>query len=183
VYVKTFGFFWGVGGVVLLLSTAVVRLAPYAMELESASLTLLHWFLLVGFILFMAYTEGYRGFYLHFSPRVVSRAARLGSNARPHQLLLAPLLCMGFFHATRTRMIVAWALTGMIVVLILLIRVLPQPWRGIVDAGVVVGLTMGIASILYFFWLALRDIDKLAVSPEFPAGSPLLNPHPSVNDA
>ncbi|GAB5498460.1 MAG: hypothetical protein PsegKO_07710 [Pseudohongiellaceae bacterium] len=174
--VKTFGFFWGVGGVVLLLSTAVVRLAPYALELGSVSLTLLQWVLLVAFTLFMAYTEGYRGFYLHFSPRVVRRAACLGSHARPHQLLLAPLLCMGFFHATRSRMIVAWALTGMIIVLVLIIRALPQPWRGIVDTGVVVGLTMGIGSILYFFWQALRDVDNLSVAPEFPAGSPLLNP-------
>lgn len=173
---KKFGFYWGVGGVVLLLSFAVVRLAPYAMELGSASLTLLQWAMLVVFTLFMAYTEGYRGFYLHFSPRVVRRATYLGSNARPHQLLLAPLLCMGFFHATRSRMIVAWALTGMIVLFVLLIRALPQPWRGIVDAGVVVGLTMGIFSILYFFWLALRDSDKVPVSPEFPADSPLLHP-------
>ena len=173
---KTFGFFWGVGGVVLLLSTAVVRLAPYALELTTASLTLMHWLMLVLFTLFMAYTEGYRGFYLHFSPRVVRRATYLGNHAPPHHLLLAPLLCMGFFHATRSRMIVAWALTAMIVVFVLIIRALPQPWRGIVDTGVVVGLTMGIVSILYFFWQALRDIDNVPVSPEFPANSPLLNP-------
>lgn len=161
---------------VLLLSTAVVRLAPYALELTASSLTLGHWLTLVLFTLFMAYTEGYRGFYLHFSPRVVRRAAYLGNNAPVHHLLLAPLLCMGFFHATRSRMIVAWALTAVIVVLVLIIRAIPQPWRGIVDTGVVVGLTMGIASILYFFWQALRDIDNVPVSPEFPANSPLLNP-------
>ena len=171
-----FGFFWGVGGVVLLLSFAVVRLAPYALELGSIPLTLLQWAILVAFTVFMAYTEGYRGFYLHFSPRVVRRATYLGSNARPHQLLLAPLLCMGFFHATRSRMIVAWALTGTIVVLVFTIRALPQPWRGIIDTGVVLGLTMGIGSILYFFWLALSDRDRVPVSPEFPADSPLLNP-------
>ena len=38
----------------------------------------------------------------------------------------------------------------MIIGFVLIARQLPQPWRGIVDAGVVVGLGLGIISILYF---------------------------------
>jgi hypothetical protein len=33
---------------------------------------------------------------------------------------------------------------------------MPQPWRGILDGGVVVGLAAGTLSILYFFSRALR---------------------------
>jgi len=32
---------------------------------------------------------------------------------------------------------------------------MPQPWRGIVDAGVVLGLSLGIVSVLYWFFKAL----------------------------
>jgi hypothetical protein len=57
---------------------------------------------------------------------------------------------MGYFHADRRTRIVAHALTFGIVVLVLLVRLLPQPWRGIIDTGVVVGLTWGLVSLAVF---------------------------------
>ena len=64
---------WGIAGVVVLLSTAVIRLWPIAMEALQAPLTIIQRVFLVGWVIFMAYTEGYRGFQKAFSPRVVSR--------------------------------------------------------------------------------------------------------------
>lgn len=173
---RIFGFFWGVGGVIALLAFAMYRLSPYALELGTVVLTPLHWLALVANLLFMAYSEGYKGFYRQFSPRVVRRASYLGPQSRAHELLLAPLFCMGFFHATRARMIASYGLTFMIIGFVLAVRFLPQPWRGIVDAGVLLGLAMGIASLLYFLARELRGGGDNEVSPGFPDNSYLLNP-------
>ena len=50
---------------------------------------------------------------------------------------------MGFFHIQRRRQIAIVVLTSGIVLIIALMRFVEQPWKGIVDAGVVVGLTWG----------------------------------------
>ena len=41
-------------------------------------------------------------------------------------------------------------LVAMIVFLIIIVRQFPQPWRGAVDAGVVAGLSYGMAATVYF---------------------------------
>ena len=64
---------------------------------------------------------------------------------------------MGFFHATTRRMVTTYALTGAIVAFVALARLLEQPWRGILDAGVVVGLAWGILSLLWSAWAAFTD--------------------------
>ena len=106
--------------------------------------------LLVGNVVFMAHSEGYKGFQKAFSPRVAARTHYLA--AHPHWLrtLFAPLFCMGFFHATRKRMIVSYTLTVVLVGVILAVRQLDQPWRGIIDAGVVVGLAWGLVAYWVF---------------------------------
>jgi hypothetical protein len=53
----------------------------------------------------------------------------------------------------------------LIVLLIGLVRLLPQPRRGIVDAGVAVGLTWGTISLVLFSIRALTS-PTFALSPE-----------------
>ena len=150
---RSLGFYWGVAGVIAFLLTAILRLSPRIGELTDYSLSALQWVVLVGFTLWMAWAEGYKGFHRAFSPRVVARARYLKTvSGKPLLLLLAPAFCMGYFHATRKRMIVSWVLTTTIVMLVLLLRITPQPWRGIIDTGVVTGLGLGILSLV-FFWL------------------------------
>jgi hypothetical protein len=50
----------------------------------------------------------------------------------------------------------------------LIARLLPQPWRGIIDAGVVVGLAIGIVSILYFIVIESKNPELIKISPEVP---------------
>lgn len=168
---KAFGFIWGIGGILLLLSFAVYRLTPMAMALENIPLDLLHWTALIFSVLYMAYAEGYKGFHLGFAPRVVSRAIYLRQHPRISHILLAPIFCMGYIHATRKRKILSYGLSAMIVCFVLIARLLPQPWRGIVDAGVVTGLAIGIASILYFLVLVTFKPERLVVSAEVPTDS------------
>ena len=165
---KTFGLAWGIGGVVLLLIFAIFRLAPMALELESLPMTLLHWSALAFSVIYMAYAEGYKGFHLGFAPRVVVRARYLAANPRPLHVLLAPLFCMGYIYATRKRQILSFALTAMIVCFVLVARMMPQPWRGILDAGVVVGLSLGVLSIAYFLIVSANNPSRISISAEVP---------------
>ena len=59
---------------------------------------------------------------------------------------------MGMMHATRKRQILSWSITLSIAALVAAVKRLPYPWRNIVDAGVVVGLTWGSVSILLFYF-------------------------------
>jgi hypothetical protein len=146
---------WGVLGVVALVTQPLFRLTPMALEAIRSGLSGWQWAVLVAWVAINAHAEGYRGFHLRFSPRVVARAEYLAENPRPLWVLLAPLFCMSLFHASRRGLFVARALVVGIVLLVLVIRELSQPWRGIVDAGVVMGLGLGVASLLYHFvrWL------------------------------
>jgi hypothetical protein len=159
---------WGVLGAAALLLNAVVRLTPVALEAFAAHpLHAGHWTLAAGGIVFMAYFEGYRGFQRGFSPRVVVRALHLALHPRPLHVLLAPLFCMGLIHASRRRLLSSWILLVSIVAIVLLVRVLPQPYRGLVDAGVVVGLAWGLVALVGFAWAALAGSPP-RVSAELP---------------
>ncbi len=163
----TIGAIWGILGVLLLLGSAVYRLAPLAAAAFSVPLTWYHWLAWVLSVLVMAHAEGYRGFQMHFSPQVAARARYLKEHPRPLHLVFAPLFCMGYFHATRRRQIVSLSLTAGIIVLIIIVHHMPQPWRGIIDAGVVTGLVWGIGSLI---WFAVRAFTghSFNYSPEVP---------------
>jgi hypothetical protein len=141
---------WGIAGVSALLATAILRLAPVAADALSSPLGLVHWLALSGWVAAMAYTEGYRGFQLAFSPRVAARAQHLSRHPTVARALLAPLFCMAYFAAPLTRRLVSMGVTTAVVVLVVAMRFVPQPWRGIVDAGVIVGLLWGLVSLWVF---------------------------------
>jgi hypothetical protein len=58
---------------------------------------------------------------------------------------------MSLIGAARKDQMRARVLLVTIVTLILAVRLLPQPWRGIVDGGVVVGLGWGVISTVMLF--------------------------------
>ncbi len=154
---------WGIAWVSLLLGRAIWRLTPLALEpwtqgLMSDGQKAIY----IGWLLANAYLEGYRGFQLKFSPRVVSRAIYLGQNPRPLWLILALPFCMSLFHSTRRQMTVSWVFVVTIILLIWWVRSLPQPWRGIVDGGVVLGLVWGLGVI---WWLFLRYLTGAKLPP------------------
>ena len=74
---------------------------------------------------------------------------------------------MGYFHATRKRKIVSWCVTTAIVGLVLVVKLLPYPYRQIVDGGVVFGLSYGLICLLIYTFRALQG--KLPeASPDLP---------------
>ncbi|MDG4867690.1 hypothetical protein P8631_06715 [Guyparkeria sp. 1SP6A2] len=150
------GAIWGVLGLSALLLWAIYRLSFYALEASSVPWAWWHWAFFAVWMVFMIYSEGYKGFQKGFSPRVVARAVHLSRHPVGWHVALAPLYCMGFIHATKKRRIVAFSVTGGVLVLVLLVGLLPQPWHGIVDFGVVAGLLYGVVAIIAFALRAIR---------------------------
>ncbi len=165
---KKIGFIWGVAGVLAMLMFAIIRLSPIALEIFENPLIWTQWAFLAFFVPYMAYAEGYKGFCKGFSLRVIARALYLKNNPKPLHLLLAPLFCMGFFYATRRRLLSSFALTFMIICFVVVVRIISQPWRGIIDAGVVVGLGIGLVSLGYFAYLALTRPGSIKISADIP---------------
>ena len=159
---------WGVLGFAAILVQAVVGLFPKAVEpIQDGSLTVLQIALYVLWVGFMAYSEGYKGFQKHMSPRVAVRSMYAARNPRPILVVLAPLFCMGLFHATRRRLITSWVILIGVVILVIGVRQLDQPWRGIVDGGVVIGLAWGFLATMYYailIWIG-RPVDCPADVP------------------
>lgn len=165
--IGSLGAFWGVAGVSLLLSFAVYRLAVIAIDAFAFPFQWYHWLVLFGNVVFMAHSEGYKGFQKGFSPRVAARARYLKHNPRLLYVLAAPLFCMGYFFATRKRLVIAYVLTLGIVLLVIIFHQIIQPWRGILDIGVIVGLSWGIASLIWFAIKALGS-GEFQTSAEVP---------------
>ena len=156
---------WATLGVTAMLLFAIVRIAPRAIAAYETGLDTTHWIVFAVFAAFMAYSEGYRGFQRRFSPRTAARVRYLRDRPDLLRSLLAPVFAMGFFHANRRTRIIAYGLSFGIVLLVLLVRLLEQPWRGIVAAGVVLGLTWGIVSLAVSIVTELTR-DEYSVSPE-----------------
>jgi hypothetical protein len=142
---------WGLAGTTLLLSQAVWRMLPVVAEaFTQHRLGPAHWAGAVAGVVLMGFYEGYKGFQRGFSPRVVVRALHLARNPRPLHALLAPLFCMGLLHASRRRLVASWTILGLVVAAVAAVRTVPQPARGIVDLGVVVGLAWGLVALVAF---------------------------------
>ena len=156
---------WGSLGVIYILANGIAKVLPIALEAFETPFSLFQWIVLVLWSGFMAYSEGYRGFQNAFSPRVAARARWLRENPGLIRGVFAPFFCMGYFEATRKRKIVAWCLSTGIILLIILIKLMPQPWRGIIDMGVVIGLGWGLASLVYFLFQSLLKAEY-TVDPE-----------------
>ena len=159
------GVAWGLLGILLLLGSAVFRLSPLALDFFYDPVLWFHWVFLALSMVFMAWSEGYRGFQKGFSPRVAARMHWLYNNPRPHLLIFAPLFGLGLIHAPLRRRLITVVIMVMVITLVVLVRSIAQPWRGIIDAGVVTGLVYGIISLIYFVVRAFMG-KALSHSPE-----------------
>ena len=161
------GFFWGAIGVIGLLFTSVVRLSDIALEFLLYPAQIWHYGALALWVVFMAYSEGYKGFQQGFSPRVAARLIWLQKNPKPWLVVLAPVYAMGFIYASKKRTIVSFCILVMVMVFIFIALNLPQPWRPILDAGVVVGLLWGVVATCWQIIMVMRAGASL-VNPDLP---------------
>jgi hypothetical protein len=175
---------WGVVGVAMLLAYAIYRLSSRVLEALNVPLDWYHWLALLLWVGIMAYSEGYRGFQKAFSPRVAARARYLHAHVdNKIYWLLSPFFVASYLHTTPRRRLSAVLLTSGIVLLVMLVGRLSQPWRGIIDAGVVVGLTWGLISLVLLTYQALTA-EEFDVSPDLPEPKkPKALPSPPKTDS
>lgn len=149
---------WAIIGVSALLLRAIIGLSHHAINAIDGGLTTWQWTALTLFASFMVVAEGYRGFQKKFSPRTAARIKYLRDNPTPVRVILAPLFSMGFFHANRKTKLTAYILTiGIICLVVAVTFFCPDPWRGIIDFGVVLGLSWGLISFWIFTLQALTN--------------------------
>ena len=150
------GFIWGFVGVSLILLHGITCVYPYVVTLDFSKMFWYHYLSLIISIIFLGYAEGYKGFQLSFSPRVAQRLKLVFKNPSFVNVVLSPLFCMGFFGISKKRMKITYILTITIIFLIIIIERISEPWRGIIDTGVLVGLSWGLLS---FWFFCLKPID------------------------
>lgn len=162
------GVIWGLFGFSLLICSAVFRLSKRVFEVDFTSLTKLQIVFLIVFTIFMLISEGYKGFHKKLCPRFASRAKSLLDEPNIVSVIFAPLFCVGYICATRKRMISSYLLTVMIILFILIVSRIEQPWRGLLDVGVVSGLIFGLGS-LYVKMIKVFFLGEERIDPEFSA--------------
>lgn len=158
---------WGLIGWSATLAFAIVRLGITAIEALGGDLNSLQLAALVANTGAFAWAEGYRGFQKRFSPRAAARILYLRRHAGVGTAVLAPLFCIGFFGVTPRIWRMTWIGAGLILLAIIVVHQLPQPWRGIVDVGVVIGLAWGLVSFVAMSGQALVQ-GRYPVPPEVP---------------
>lgn len=159
-------FFW-----VLMFAKCIKDLAPGGIEpLQKRDLTSGQWAGYAAIALSIWLFEGIGAFQRSFSPMVVRRGQELNASSRCHEILLAPFFSAGLFAATPKRLIKSWLLMAILIPgLAVTVPHLPYPWRGAVDAGVVLGLGWGTAVILYLGLQGLVTGKTLERSAELPS--------------
>jgi len=170
---------WGVLGVIAYLSFGVFKVVPIVFDGLSTIQEPWQWALLAVVLTFFAYVEGYKGFQLGFSPRVVSRSwcvSQEAEDAPSWHKILAPAFCIGYFHGTNKRVIASWAITTVIFAVVIGVKQLDNPYRAIIDAGVIVGLVWGIISILVIYAQSVLSEEAPDYDPSLPEETPYTPP-------
>ena len=104
--------------------------------------------MLVLLTIAFVYGEGFRALDRRWVPRLIERALLLRDDQRLFVRLLAPLYGLSLVGAGRDDLIRGWLLTTGILGAVLIVRTLPDPWRGIVDFAVAAALAWGLVAIL-----------------------------------
>lgn len=140
---------WGLFSFLALIVHAIVRMMPVFADMFAYSMNPIEISSLVASVILFTVGKGYFAFQRSFSPRFGERARMLQENPSVVYGVLAPLYCMGLIGAPLSRMVRMWLMVAIVVVLIISVRTLSDPWRGIVLAGVVVALVWGsIATVI-----------------------------------
>jgi len=162
---------YGTGGVMYILIKAIRRVLPIALQpfaKGSIPLSQFQFGAYISVCLWFAYVEGYKGFQTKFAPLVVSRAFTLEPGySKIHHFIFAPFYSMGLFHATKKRMTISWGVTMGVAFIVGAVKRLPYPWRNIIDAGVVAGLSWGCVSIFLQYLRAVVN-GKVPTDPALP---------------
>ena len=147
---------WALLGACALLGSAAVRLGFRGFEAVRTGLTPIESVVLVILVAVFAIGEGWGALQRRWVPDVVRRARRLDRRAPTHHRALAPLFGMGLIGGTRDARRRARRGVYAVLIAIMAVRMLPEPWRGMVDLSVAGALAWGTLALL------LRGRNELA---------------------
>ena len=147
---------WAVSGVAGLFAWAVYRLGARGLETLRSGLGVFEWTAAVVLTAAFVYGEGLVALDRRWVPRLFERARRLRGERRLLPRVLAPLYGLALLGSDRAEVARGWAGTLAIVVAVLVVRALPEPWRGIVDFSVAAALAWGLSAIVRRFPAVVR---------------------------
>lgn len=139
---------WAVLGVSALFATASYRLGERGVGVIRDGLGGWEWMALAGLTLVFVYGEGFLALDRNWVPGLMRRARELREERSVVVRLLAPLYGLSLIGAPPAKLLPSWLGTVAIVGAILVIRALPDPWRGIIDFAVAAALAWGLVAIL-----------------------------------
>jgi hypothetical protein len=90
---------------------------------------------------------------------VVARASELARRDMRgwRGFLIAPLYVVSLVQADKRALLRGWVGVALIVCAVFIVRALPEPYRGIVDAGVAVALAIGLGSLVFGYVAVVRS--------------------------
>ena len=135
-------------GVAALFVDATFQLGRRGIATMRAGLEPLEWLAFALLVVAFVYGEGVRALARRWVPATIDRAFRLGADSPLTHKLLAPLYAMTLIGAPRPALARAWVGVLLIVLAVLVVRALPEPWRGIVDFAVAGALAVGLTAIV-----------------------------------
>lgn len=139
---------WALVGVVALFTRAITGLGGRGIDTVRAGLGAWEWLVLLLLTAVFVYGEGVRALQRKWAPRVLERSAAVAGERSLALRLLAPLYAMMLVGAPRATLLRAWLGISAIVAAVLLVRALPEPWRGIIDLAVAAALLWGLGALL-----------------------------------
>jgi len=147
---------WGIGFDLFILGGACIGLVPRALEALRHPLTWGQKCAYAASVLLIGVIEGYFAFHRSFAPMLAARVYHLMRYPHPSALTNAalcavlPAYSFALFYAPLRRVIISWAVVVSVTAIVIIVHHLPQPWRGIIDGGVVAGLGFGTFSTAIF---------------------------------
>ena len=140
-------FWWAILGIAAVFVEAIVQLGRRGYTTMTSGLEPLEWVALAILSAAFVYGEGMRALERRWVPGVIARAHTL-DRASALNRWLAPLYAMSLVGAPRVVLARAWVGVALIVLAVLVVRALPEPWRGIVDTAVALALLWGLIAIV-----------------------------------
>lgn len=141
---------WGILGFTVLVARALLGMSP---EIENMLATPLNAWQQIGLVVIVLVFGLVKGYFIFRQRFCRSYASRIGElSLQPVKLLyavLAPLYCLNLIGAERRQLVRGYAIIAGIILMIVSVKFVPAPWRGMILTGVAVALTWAALEIAY----------------------------------
>mmetsp|Transcript_118553 Transcript_118553/g.187738 ORF Transcript_118553/g.187738 Transcript_118553/m.187738 type:complete len:208 (+) Transcript_118553:68-691(+) len=158
---------WAIGFWAVICGQSAIELFNHVTPLFKTTFTVWQWVALVAVMLFFLHCACFTMQY--WASVLVKRAFILNAEHKVYHHLLSPFFAMGLYRANARRLLKAWGLVVFIAVIGVVVANTIMPWRGIIDAGVVLNLIGGVLGLLYNSFRAVVWKTLPRVSADFPA--------------